>query len=78
MDCAESIDGPIYAGFNLLLFDGAELVYASDIATSDQPLPKRLSARSYGLSNAELGAAWPKCTDGAEAIARVSRGQLRY
>ena len=72
MDYAESIDGPIYAGFNLLLFDGAELVYASNIATSDQPLPKRLAPGSYGLSNAELGAAWPKCTDGAEAIAKLA------
>ena len=72
MDYAESIDGPIYAGFNLLLFDGVELVYASNIATGDQQLPKRLAPGSYGLSNAELGAAWPKCTDGAEAIAELA------
>ena len=72
MDYAESIDGPIYAGFNLLLFDGVELVYASNIATGDQQLPRRLAPGSYGLSNAELGAEWPKCTDGAAAIAELA------
>lgn len=72
MDYAESIDGPIYAGFNLLLFDGVELVYASNIATGDQQLPRRLAPGSYGLSNAELGAEWPKCIDGAEAIAELA------
>ena len=72
MDYAESIDAPIYAGFNLLLFDGVELVYASNIATGDQQLPRRLAPGSYGLSNAELGAEWPKCTDGAAAIAELA------
>ena len=28
--------------------------------------------QSYGLSNAELGAEWPKCTDGAAAIAELA------
>lgn len=69
---AETIDGPAYAGFNLLLFDGAQLAYASNIASGDTPLPRLLGPGSYGLSNAELGAAWPKCIDGADAIAHLA------
>ena len=69
---ANTIDGPAYAGFNLLLFDGEHLAYASNIARGDSTLPRLLEPGSYGLSNAELGAAWPKCVDGATAIANLA------
>jgi uncharacterized protein with NRDE domain len=72
MAYAEAIDSQIYAGFNLLLFDGEQLAYASNITADDQELPRLLAPGSYGLSNAELGAAWPKCIDGASAIADLA------
>lgn len=69
---ANSIDNPAYAGFNLLLFDGQHLAYASNIARGKATLPRLLEPGSYGLSNAELGATWPKCVDGANAIAHLA------
>ena len=72
LDYATEIDGSEYAGFNLLLYDGEHLAYASNIARGEGELPRLLAAGSYGLSNAELGAAWPKCIDGASAIADLA------
>ena len=60
---AHHINGAEYAGFNLLLFDGAELVYTSNKGTTEV-----LKPGYYGLSNAELGAEWPKCVQGAAAL----------
>ena len=60
---ADAIPLPRYAGFNLLLFDGEEMVY-----TSNKAPMQRLTAGTYGLSNAELGAAWPKCVRGRLAL----------
>ena len=54
------------------MFDGEHLAYASNIARGDSTLPRLLEPGSYGLSNAELGAAWPKCVDGATAIANLA------
>lgn len=72
LDYAMTIAGNEYAGFNLLLYDGEHLAYASNIAKGDAELPRLLAPGSYGLSNAELGAAWPKCIDGASAIADLA------
>ncbi len=58
------VDGN-YAGFNLVLFDGTELIYTNNKGFPDQ----RLGAGHYGLSNAELQANWPKAVDGAAALA---------
>jgi len=64
MDAAEPLDefsrrleaeAGLYAGFNLLLFDGSELRYLSNRAAS-QALP----AGVHSLSNQALGADWPK------------------
>ena len=63
-DYARSLEPTDYAGYNLLLFDGAQLVYTTNKAYADQTL----EAGTYGLSNAELGANWPKCIDGAERL----------
>lgn len=45
-----------YAGFNLLLGDGQQLVYLS----SRSPTPRWLGEGCYGLSNAGLDTPWPK------------------
>ena len=44
----------------LLLFDGSDMVY-----TSNHGATEILTPGYYGLSNAELGARWPKCVQGA-------------
>lgn len=62
---AHHLKGADYAGFNLLLFDGVDLVYTSNRGTTDV-----LTPGYYGLSNAELGAEWPKCTQGAESLSK--------
>jgi len=64
---AHHIHGRDYAGFNLLLFDGAELVY-----TSNKSATEVLQPGFYGLSNAELGAQWPKCVRGAAALGKIT------
>ena len=67
-DYALSIKGDQYAGFNLLLFDGARLLYTTNVNPPGQPRSRLLPAGDYGLSNAELGATWPKCVDGARRL----------
>ena len=62
-----NIHGPDYAGFNLLLFDGEDLVYTSNKGTTDV-----LQPGFYGLSNAELGALWPKCMRGAAGLEQIT------
>lgn len=65
---ALSIKGDQYAGFNLLLFDGRHLLHTTNVSQPDQPRSRLLPAGDYGLSNAELGATWPKCVDGANRL----------
>ncbi|MDB5968251.1 MAG: hypothetical protein JWQ90_701 [Hydrocarboniphaga sp.] len=50
-------DAMQFGGFNLLLWDGAELVYASN-----RPMPNwhRVEPGVHGLSNAQLDTPWPK------------------
>ena len=48
-------DGNTFAAFNLLLFDGSELYYASNHAP-----PARLGPGLHGLSNAPRDQEWPK------------------
>jgi uncharacterized protein with NRDE domain len=62
-DFAHRISGPEYRGFNLLLFDGGNLVYTSNRGTT-----RDLSPGVYGLANAELGATWPKVVAGTNAL----------
>ncbi len=71
-DYALSIKGDQYAGFNLLLFDGARLLYTSNVCPPDQPRSQLLPAGDYGLSNAELAATWPKCVDGARRLGELA------
>jgi uncharacterized protein with NRDE domain len=61
---ARALHGISYRGFNLLLWDGAQLVY-----TSNRGHTQDLQPGVYGLANAELGAAWPKVIQGRSALA---------
>ena len=65
---ASQINEADYAGYNLLLFDGEDLVYTSNRAPT-----QRLAPGYYGLANAELGAAWPKCEVGAQSLAAITQ-----
>lgn len=62
-DYAHSLHGLDYRGFNLLLWDGVELLY-----TSNRGPTRVLQPGYYGLSNAELGAQWPKITSGVQRL----------
>ena len=67
-DYANSLNAQHYAGFNLLVFDGTSLHYATN-----KGYPNRsIDAGAWGLSNAELDASWPKSVDGAEALAAAN------
>ncbi|MEZ5560071.1 MAG: NRDE family protein [Pseudomonadales bacterium] len=65
-DFARHLHGLHYRGFNLLLWDGTELVY-----TSNRGFTEVLAPGIYGLANAELGASWPKVVSGRAALASV-------
>lgn len=60
---ARQVDGLDFQGFNLLLWDGEHLV-----CTSNRGITRYLEPGYYGLTNAELGVAWPKVTDGIERL----------
>jgi len=65
-EAATARHAPEYGPFNLLLFDGGELRYLSNRAP-----PARLAPGVHALSNAALGADWPKmltARTGAEAL----------
>ncbi len=62
-DFAHQIHGSRYRGFNLLLWDGDQMVYTSNRGTTQD-----LAPGTYGLANAELGATWPKVTRGVVAL----------
>ena len=65
---AEALDGTRYQGFNLIAFDGTELVYASN-RTGDLRV---LESGVYGLTNTWLGDEWPKTKRGTAALARIA------
>lgn len=66
---AESVfqEGDRYTGFNLLVYDGEDLVYVSN--RNDQS-PARVKPGFHGLSNALLNTPWPKVTTGRQALER--------
>jgi len=55
-----------YAGFNLLLFEGAELCYSSNRAPSRQ-----LGAGVHALSNAPYGTEWPKTASARDGVQQL-------
>lgn len=64
---ALAADADDYGGFNLLLWDGAELVYASNRPRATTAL---VAPGLHGLSNARLDTPWPKLV---QARARLGR-----
>lgn len=64
---ADSISGPAYAGYNLLLTDGKQLVYSSNRGES----PAELKPGVYGLSNAALDTPWPKLVRSRELLRQL-------
>ena len=70
-DYALSIKGDQYAGFNLLLFDGRHLLHTTNVS---QPI-NRATVHCQPVTmagNAELGATWPKCVDGAKRLGALA------
>lgn len=59
-----------YAGFNLLLGDGEELYYYSNIEAS----VRRLTPGIYGISNALLDTPWPKLSKGRQRLQSLLDG----
>lgn len=56
-----------YAGYNLLLGDGAELWYSNNRTVSTQ----RLTPGLYGLSNHFLDSPWPKVVRAKQVLSRL-------
>ncbi len=64
LDYARNIDGERYQGFNLIVFDGDELVYACNRTGA----ARVLAPGAYGLANAPLEEVWPKSARGVAAL----------
>lgn len=67
LDYATQIDTSAYSGYNLLLSDGEELVYASN----RDGAPRVLAPGIYGLSNHRLDSPWPKLEKARTAFAQA-------
>lgn len=63
-----------YAGFNLLLGDGGELWYLSNIERRVQQLPPGI----YSLSNALLHSNWPKQELASSHMQRCTQGEIAH
>ncbi|MEZ5498168.1 MAG: NRDE family protein [Steroidobacteraceae bacterium] len=63
-------DAPGYAGFNLLVGDGASLYYASN---RREPFAVQLQPGVYGLSNHLLDTPWPKVERSRSALGMLLR-----
>lgn len=73
-DYAGRLQPDAYAGFNTLLGDGKQLVYASNRADRGQPLEPGV----YGLSNALLDTPWDKLTLSKQTLGRrIETGEVR-
>ena len=57
----------LYGGFNLLLWDGREMVYGSSESTEGRVLDRGV----YGLSNGKLDSRWPKVQEGKAAFQKL-------
>ena len=70
-DFADRVDGDLYAGFNLIAYDGDELVYSSNRTGETRTLERGV----YGLTNTRLGSALTLDEQGTLALRTV--GALR-
>ncbi len=64
---AKTIDGDFYRGFSLLLWDGNELIYASNRNSEPRALPPGV----HGLANTHLDGTWPKAVRGCRALSQT-------
>ena len=71
LEYAQGLPGDEYAGYNLFLFDGNALVYTSNIEVAGCDSTQVLAPGYYALSNAELGATWPKCVTGSQNLEAI-------
>ena len=63
----ETIDGDVYAGFNLIVGDANEVAYRSNRADG----MRSLKAGTYGLSNTLLDGPWHKIRHSKERLQRL-------
>jgi uncharacterized protein with NRDE domain len=70
---ADAIDGAYYRGFSLLLWDGTDLVYASNRNSEPRLMPPGV----HGLANTYLDGTWPKVVRGCQALAEVAAAGAR-
>src|SRR5262249_35087325 len=69
---ANAIDHRHYRGFSLLLWDGSELIYASNRNTGARALEPGV----HGLANTHLdGTVWPKVTTGTRRLRELMCGR---
>ena len=67
-DYAAAIDGTRYQGFNLIAFDGVDLVYACNRTGEIRVLQPGV----YGLANTHLDDVWPKSARGVAALTAIA------
>ena len=67
-DYAAGIDGARYQGFNLIAFDGVDLVYACNRTGETRVLEPGV----YGISNTHLDDVWPKSARGVAALTAIA------
>ena len=67
-DYAAAIDGTRYQGFNLVAFDGVDLVYACNRTEEIRVLQPGV----YGLANTHLDDVWPKSARGVAALTAIA------
>ena len=65
-------EGQTWAGFNLLVFDGMELMWGSNRFDAG---PVRVEPGIHGLSNALLDTPWPKVEAGKKALKALLRDE---
>jgi uncharacterized protein with NRDE domain len=61
---AAAVDNAYYRGFSLLLWDGTDLVYASNRNSEPRVMPPGV----HGLANTYLDGTWPKVVRGCRAL----------
>ena len=68
------IEGKRFRGFNLIVYDGNELIYCSNRINE----PRVLNPGIYGLSNTQLGARWMRVVRGEQKLAeQIKKPDLR-
>lgn len=69
-----AVDAQLYGGYNLLLWDGADMFYASNRPAA---IARPLAPGLHGLSNAQLDTPWPKVCRAQAAMRHWLDSRLR-